>query len=331
MLHLDVVICTHNRAASLATVLSRLALQQPADRMTWSILVVDNASSDNSLAVAETYAQSLSVELRCVSEPVLGLTHARRRGVLETTGDWVAFVDDDNFLEPGWVEAIIDGICMWPDAGGIGGRVRLRWETEPVSAVADFGFCFAEQDHGDEPIELESLVGAGMVLKREALIRSGWLDKPLLDDRVGVKLLSGGDVEMALRVRAAGYSLYYQPSALMEHNMPSHRATALYLFRINRALGVTSATVSLLGWTDLFTDWQLSAATDGKRRMRSGIAGLWWSLRTGRGRIAAMAWLAFAVGFKEGIAQIERMTSLRRSELMGSAALRPSKPAGRQT
>ena len=319
MAHLDVAICTHNRSAALAEVLARLSTQLDPGAMSWSVLVVDNASTDKTAKIVEKYTEF--VPLRYVYEAKLGLTHARRRAVAETQGAWIAFVDDDNLLEPGWIAAVSATILAWPKAGGVGGRVILQWDIPPVEAVKDFGFCFAEQDLGDSPREVESLVGAGMVLKREALVTSGWTAAPMLDDRIGSSLVSGGDTEMALRVRSAGYQLRYTPDAVMHHRMPASRASVKYLLQINRSLGVTSAVVSLLGWSDDFQAWRASTRGNDQHRMREAFAGLWWSLRSGRKLIAAFAWLAFAYGHREGIAQVERMPEERRNLLLGLAIL----------
>ena len=285
--------------------------------MSWSVLIVDNASLDDTAAVVARHAHGL--DLHYVHEPKLGLTHARQRGVSETVGDWIGFVDDDNLLDPGWIAAIVDAIRTFPDAGGIGGRVILQWETKPPRAVTDFGFCFAEQDLGEAPRELESLVGAGMVLRREALKACGWVAAPLLDDRIGKSLISGGDTEMALRVRGAGYALRYEPRAVMRHLMPANRATLGYLLRINRSLGATSAIVSLLGWAGDYRSWRQSARGNDKQRMREAITGLWWSLRTGRKHVAAAAWLTYALGYRQGVAQVGRMSPARRNALLGAA------------
>jgi glycosyltransferase involved in cell wall biosynthesis len=86
-------------------------------------------------------------ELRYVLEPILGLTAARLRGARETTAPWIAFVDDDNFLDSGWLEAIARTIGVHGEAGGIGGKVVPDWEVPPPAYLKEFGFCFAAQDH----------------------------------------------------------------------------------------------------------------------------------------------------------------------------------------
>lgn len=316
--HLDILICTHNRSAELSKVLDALSVQRPPAGMSWSVLVVDNASTDDTQAIVATCTQKLPV--RYIHEPQLGLTMARRRGVLETSAEWIAFVDDDNLVDAGWVAAVSAAIDAHPDAGGIGGRVVLKWEATPPSAVKSFGFCFAEQDLGDQPLEVRSLVGAGMVLKREALRACGWISSPLLADRIGKSLISGGDAEIALRVRGAGYALWYEPQVTMLHLMPASRSTSMYLLRINRSLGATSPLVSLLTWSGDYQNWRQWARGNYRHRMIQALLGLWWSLWNGGQRLAALAWLAYALGYGKGIAEISRLSVERRDALLGLAA-----------
>jgi glycosyltransferase involved in cell wall biosynthesis len=115
--------------------------------------------------------------LRWVLENQQGLTPARRRGVRERRAPWIAFVDDDNLLEPGWLRAIAKAIRTHPQAGAIGGRVVLDWEPPPPDFIRRFGFSFAEQEPGDTACEMGSLVGAGMVVRRGALAKCGWLER----------------------------------------------------------------------------------------------------------------------------------------------------------
>ena len=53
------------------------------------------------------------------------------------------------------------------------------------------------------------LVGAGMVVRRAAPAECGWVERPLLADRIDKRLVSGGDVEIAQRIRGAGYPLWF--------------------------------------------------------------------------------------------------------------------------
>ena len=162
IVNIDIVICTYNRAANLDEVLSALSAQRVGSDVIWSVLVVDNASTDATAEVVEAHRfHRLLPSLRRVVESEQGLTPARRRGVQETTAPWIAFVDDDNLLAPGWVDAIAQAIRSHPEAGGISGRVVLDWEEPPPNFLKGLGSCFAEQELGEAAREIDDMVGVG--------------------------------------------------------------------------------------------------------------------------------------------------------------------------
>jgi hypothetical protein len=124
-----------------------------------------------------------------------------------------------------------------PDAGGFGGEVELAWEGEPPAHARRFGWAFAEQRRGPAAHRVDALAGAGMLLRREAVERSGWPRGPLLADRVGRRLVSGGDVELALRVGAVA-PLVYDPRLRLRHVVSAERAAARQLVPLVFGLGV---------------------------------------------------------------------------------------------
>jgi glycosyltransferase involved in cell wall biosynthesis len=326
-LAIDIVICTYNRAACLDAVLTTLALQTCNDGVRWSVLVVDNASTDATAEVVAAHrATGRLPELLYVFEPTLGLTAARLRGARETTAPWIAFIDDDNFPDSNWLTAIARAVAAHGDAGGIGGKVILDWEVQPPAYLKEFGFCFAVQDHGAADCIVDSLAGAGMVLSRRALGDSGWLAQPLVADRVGSKLTSGGDVEMVQRVRAAGYDLWFIPDAVLRHRIPARRMTRRYLFRIIRELGASSAVISLLTWPTDWSSWQQMARDRRRYWYDLALRGLKWAIRRPANLTPAIAWICHAQGYARGVRQCQRLAASGRANLLGAAALPP--PAG---
>lgn len=313
---IDVVICTYNRAANLSAVLSTLSAQCVGCGVTWSVLVVDNGSSDSTTDVVEAHRlRHLLPGLRRVVESELGLTPARRRGARETSAPWIAFVDDDNLLDSGWLDAIARAIRKNPEAGGIGGRVILDWEEPPPNFVKGFGWCFAEQELGQAACEVNGLVGAGMVVRRAALHECGWLERPLLADRAGKRLISGGDVEIAQRIRAAGYPLWFAPDAVLHHRIPSGRTSWHYLLRVNYGLGSSEPFVSALLWPNDWQSWRRAA----QRRALIRIARA-FHLRAGL--VASLARLSFAIGCARGMCACVSLAPEDRQALLGAAVMR---------
>ncbi|MEZ5833764.1 MAG: glycosyltransferase [Dongiaceae bacterium] len=322
MIMLDIVVCTYNRAHSLDAVLTKLGQLTPCEGIGCRVLVVDNASTDTTASVVDAHQRrGVLTHLRRVFAAERGLTAARLRGVRETAAPWIAFVDDDNFLATTWLHAVGEAIASHAGAGGIGGKVVLEWEIPPPRYLEEFGFCFAAQDHGDADCVVDSLAGAGMVLRRSALDESGWINRPLIADRIGRKLTSGGDVEMAQRVRAAGYELWFTPSAVLHHRIPANRMSRQYLFRINRELGASSALLGLLTYEGDWATWQHDSRAQKRHWYALAARGLRYALIRRKGLTSALAWSCFASGFARGIRQCETLDGARRAELLGAAAL----------
>jgi len=247
---LEIVICTYNRAADLDRCLARLGCQRDADA-NWSVTVVNNNCTDRTPQVVAEHAASGRVpRLAQIVERVQGLTPARRRGVLESAADWVAFVDDDCLVAPDWVAEAMNAVARHPAAAGFGGRVIPCWGREPPRHLARHGWLFAEQNLGEVECVVESLVGAGIIINRSALADSGWIAEPYLADRTGLGHVSGGDVEICYRLTATGRPLYYSPRMRIDHVVSAKRQKLRSLLGLARGLGAGAELVNLMGCRD---------------------------------------------------------------------------------
>lgn len=244
MIPVDLVlaICTFNNCEWLARTLDAIERQVPT-RHRWSVLVVDNNSTDATAETVGRYVRAARIPgLALVKEPLQGLSHARRRAVLESSAPLIAFVDDDCLLEHDWVEQAVAFMNHHSRAGAVGGRVRLEWERPPDEWLLRHAESFAEQHHGERPVRLPEsgftyLVGAGLLIRREALLASGWMERGRLVDRRGRKLGGGGDTELVLRIRNAGYELWYHPALSLSHWIPARRMSLRHLCGLNRGFG----------------------------------------------------------------------------------------------
>ncbi|MEX0853314.1 MAG: glycosyltransferase family A protein [Bauldia sp.] len=89
------------------------------------IIVVDNASTDGTSAIAASRPG-----VRVVHEPEKGLLFARQRGYLEATGEYVAYLDADTRMPPGWVDRVESAFSSRPDAVSLSGPARY-WDGSP--------------------------------------------------------------------------------------------------------------------------------------------------------------------------------------------------------
>ncbi len=244
----SIVVCCHNSARLLPETLACLSAQQfSASQPGCEVIVVDNASSDDTSAVARArWPGDSPIPLRVVAEPKLGLSNARRRGIAETKYEIICFVDDDNRVSSDWIENVARVMSERPEVGACGGQIEAAPETVLPAWFDRFQNYYAvgqQSEHAGDVTESRGyLWGAGLCLRKKAwamLAESGF--DFTLADRRGESLSSGGDAELCYALRLNGWRLWYEPSLKMRHYLPASRLQWSYLRRLSRAFGAATA------------------------------------------------------------------------------------------
>jgi succinoglycan biosynthesis protein ExoM len=102
MIETSVVILSYRRPDELTRAIDSVLAQQGV-ATPYEIVVVDNDPERSAAAAAEAMAARSPVPIRYVSEPRPGISHARNTGVASAAGRYLAFLDDDEEAEPGWL------------------------------------------------------------------------------------------------------------------------------------------------------------------------------------------------------------------------------------
>lgn len=222
---LTIAVCTRNRPALLRRSLAALVSMRERRRGQGpevDLLVVDNAPDDRATERIARATQGVRYEL----EPVPGLDVARNRAIAATDRSWLAYVDDDAVVDPGWLDALADAVRASPDAGAFTGPIMpLQLDTEAhlrFERAGGFGKGFQWQRFGPErwgdakhpagPGRFGT--GACMVFATAALRELGGFDEAL---DTGPPLPGGGDIDMFYRVLRAGRRIVYAPGLLVRH------------------------------------------------------------------------------------------------------------------
>jgi len=320
MYDLSLIICTYNNSRQLRETLASIAAQKVGSGATFEVVVVDNNCTDNTTVVVDAFAKAnRSFNTRLIRESRQGLTPARQCGFAHTHSQWIAFVDDDCILHPDWVEQALIFARQNPRCGAIGGSVILDYQSPPAPYLNQFGWLMSHQDFGDAPRCVISLVGAGLMLRRVALIESGWVQNPLLGDRIGGHLVSGGDIEIGLRMAAKNWELWYVPACRLHHRIPEWRTKDPYLRRLAFGLGASEVLVKSLVWSGSQTRFvgaaSRHAAVYSIRALRRGLRALL------KGQDLRPAWLEakFALGNWVGVGRLIRVPAAIRDEIFGAA------------
>jgi len=247
------LVCTKGRA-TLPAVLAGIAGLDVPEHAYVETVVVDNSGGHPGVAtaVATLRLRAPALDVQLIVEPRRGVTHARRRGIAAAQGELVAFIDDDCLLAEDWLRQGLAFAAEHPSAGVIGGRTELRWEHDPSSLVLAYGESLARQNWGDEPFRLAAHdtrcpCGAGLVLRRQAILESDWLTNGRLVGRHSRRAGAGEDTEVALMVRDAGWEIWYAPALRLHHVVAAERTSLRHLLWLHYGFGRAEIYLRLLG------------------------------------------------------------------------------------
>jgi GT2 family glycosyltransferase len=237
--HISVVICTRGRPGQLRSCLRSL------DRQVYprfDVVVVDNLPASPGAASVTTLTEAR--RHRYVTEPRPGLSWARNAGTAASSGDVIAFLDDDEEPDRHWLAGLAAGFAHGDDVGCVTGLIlpaRLdtaaqAWFESSGGHSQGRGFTPAVfSRHGPQsPLFPLPPFGAGgnMAFRREALERIGGFDVAM---GAGTPARASEDTLALTQVLLAGYRIAYEPAALVRHE---HHADIARLGRQVRGYAV---------------------------------------------------------------------------------------------
>jgi glycosyltransferase involved in cell wall biosynthesis len=192
------------------------------------LLVVDNGSSDHSLAVISEELASAAFPWRIITEPSPGVNSARNAGIRESRSDLLIFVDSDLQFRRGWFSAYLFAFKHFPQGHVFGGRVCVGSVEGAIPPWLDLSgpYCrtsiIVQMDLGDElkVVPLMNENGWGPVGPNMGFRRSLFEQVGMFDTRFGLRpgsLVPGAEAEFFDRLARAGISFVYVPDAVVCH------------------------------------------------------------------------------------------------------------------
>lgn len=195
----SVVVCTYNGSRTIRHTLEALGgLVYPNHEM----IVVDDGSTDSTAAIVREYP------VRLISGENQGLSGARNVGLHAATGEFVAYIDDDAYPDPHWLDYLAAAF-LESDHAAIGGP---NVEPPGEDFVAE---CVANAPGGPVHVLLsdeiaEHIPGCNFAVRREALLAIGGFDPQFR--------AAGDDVDVCWRLQQRGWTLGFNPSATVCHH-----------------------------------------------------------------------------------------------------------------
>jgi GT2 family glycosyltransferase len=216
---LSVVIVNWNSRDDLRACLASLDQQSQPDL---EIIVVDNGSTDGSADMVA--AEFPSVRLLRLEEN-LGFAEGCNRGIANSSGPWVAMLNNDTVADPDWARSFVDAAARAPARCGMlqalmlfrdrpsvinstgieltaGAAGRDRWEDRPRPPASD-----------RDPQEIFCPTAGAAAYRREMLdairLADGYFDR--------LHFMYFEDLDLGWRARLAGWTALYIPTAIVFH------------------------------------------------------------------------------------------------------------------
>jgi glycosyltransferase involved in cell wall biosynthesis len=218
--HVTVCVCTYRRPELLARLLDSLDALDTDGSFTWSVVVVDNDAAGSARATAE---QPRRIECRYFIEPEKNIAKARNRTLANSRGDFVAFLDDDEFPVPAWLSLLL-ATCAKTGADGVLAPVEPHFESAPPRWLVKSGVFHRPRHVTGTPIGLSDARTGNVLMKRQLIAA----DAEPFDTRFGN---GGEDVDFFRRKMAAGKRVTWCDEAIAYESVPPGRATPGYFLR----------------------------------------------------------------------------------------------------
>jgi glycosyltransferase involved in cell wall biosynthesis len=209
-LRLSVVTPTYNRQASLERFLRSLDKQASSTASAFEVLVVDDGSTDETLATID--GLQVSYQLRLLRQAHQGPAQARNLGVSEASGELILFLDDDVVAEPTLLAQHLQSHAEQPNAVVIGPMLAppgdwhrsawVRWEELQLDKQ------YRDMVRGRYRCSPRQFYTGNASLERARFLAAGGFD---------ARFKRAEDVELAYRLRDDGAHFMFNPTAAVHH------------------------------------------------------------------------------------------------------------------
>tara|TARA_R110001583_G_scaffold116529_1_gene267309 strand:+ start:7591 stop:8451 length:861 start_codon:yes stop_codon:yes gene_type:complete len=213
---ISLIICTRNRADTIEKCLTSIAcLTFKGD---WECILVDNASTDSTLALLQSWALTVPFSVRVLHEPKVGVSNAKNLGIAHARGELIAFTDDDCYPQEDFLTQVNHSF-EHNELAFVGGRILLFDKKDyPITIQT------SEVYKNIPPrsfIRTGLIHGANYSFRRNALVEIGLFDVAF----GGGTPFPCEDVDILARLSAAGFHGAYDPEPLVFHHHKRKKLT----------------------------------------------------------------------------------------------------------
>jgi glycosyltransferase involved in cell wall biosynthesis len=233
---ISAIVSTYNRAHFLEGLFDSV-LKQTIGKECYEVVIVNNNCTDNTEEICQRFIQSHpEVTVNYCIETRQGLSYGRNRGIAESKGEVVTFLDDDALIAPDFFETTLDFFFHHPDVNAIGGKILLHYMDKKPNWYNPFlASLLGYFNRGDKEqvFTNDYFRGSNMSFRKEVFAKHGDFNTSL--GRVGKNLMGNEEKELFYRFKNKGEEMWYVPTTVVYHLVPIERTYPEFVKR--QALG----------------------------------------------------------------------------------------------
>jgi glycosyltransferase involved in cell wall biosynthesis len=222
--HISVCVCTYKRPALLKRLLLELEGQQTQGRFTYSVVVADNDAAQSARPVCSDIESRGKLALTYTSEPRQNIALARNAALSLSTGQYAAFIDDDEFPAPTWLMEMLSA-CERLGASGVLGPVRPHFDEVPPRWIVKGKFCERPEYPTGRTMPGNECRTGNVLFHRRLLEES---DAPPFREEFGT---GGEDVDFFVRMTSGGHVFRWCNEGAVFETVPRERWKRSYMLR----------------------------------------------------------------------------------------------------
>lgn len=238
--HISVCVPTYKRPVLLRRLLDQLAQQETQCLFTFSIVVADNDGMESGRAVVEAFAAESKVPIKYVVERRQNIAMARNKVVANADGNFIAFIDDDEFPARDWLVTLVT-TCRQRNVDGVLGPVLRHFDEPPPRWLERSRLYSRRVNPTGTPVEWREARTGNVLFKREILAGDTMPFRP--------EFRAGEDQDFFRRKIAEGRVFIWSSDAKVFETVPPARWKRQYMLK--KAL-LRGATAGLHPDCDLF-------------------------------------------------------------------------------
>jgi glycosyltransferase involved in cell wall biosynthesis len=220
---ITVCICTYRRPHLLRRLLEELSRQETEGVFDFSIVVVDNDREESAKQVVTSFTLTSPIETSYLREPTPNIAMARNKAVKNAEGDYLAFIDDDEFPAKDWLLVMLS-TCKVYGVAGVLGPVLPHFDAMPPRWLVKAGFYDRPRHETGFVLSWREARTGNVLIRRQVIEGMSEVFMP--------KFGTGGeDQDFFRRMMGAGHIFIWCDEAPAYETVPPHRWERRFLLK----------------------------------------------------------------------------------------------------